>query len=175
MMTGGIVGGVIDAQNQGDIGLGGRGRDQNLLGSADLDVLDGVGALSEEAGGFDDHGDAEVFPRKPRDISLSQNLDFFSVDDQGVALGGDFALEGSEDGVVFQQVGQGLGVRDVVDGRVLDGGVIDGCSKHVPADAAESVDADSNAHEKNLLKSHVLRDECVYSLVSQLPAAFKAC
>ncbi len=56
-------------------------------------------------------------------------------------------LKRAEDRVVLQQMGQRLGVGDVVRRDDLDGRVAGRRPENVAADAAESVDADLDAHE----------------------------
>ena len=113
-----------------------------LLGAALLDVLDDVGPLGELAGGLDDDVDTEVLPGQLAGVLVGQDLDRPAVDDDRVVGRLNLALEAAEDGVVLEQVGQGLGVGDVVDRHELELGVARGGPEHVAADASETVDAD---------------------------------
>ena len=64
-----------------------------------------------------------------------------------VVVVGHLAREAAEDGVVLEQVGEGLVVREVVDGHDLDVGSRrhDG-AEEVATDAAEAVDSYANSH-----------------------------
>ena len=60
---------------------------------------------------------------------------------------GDLAVEAALDGVVLQQVGEGLGVGEVVDGDDLDvRTLLEGGAEEVTADAAEAVDTNAGGH-----------------------------
>src|SRR5512138_839188 len=146
VVLGGIVRPLVDAEDQGGVGVRGRSGDDDLVGPAFFDVLDDVGALGELARGFDDDGDAEVLPGKKADLFHGQDLDLAAADHDRVLARVDVLLEGAQYGVVLEQVGQGLGVGDVVDGHIFDGRVVPGRPQHVPADAAETVYTDSDSH-----------------------------
>ena len=108
--------------------------------------LFGVG---EVAGRLDDDVDAELAPRELRGVALRQHLDLFAVDGDRALTEADLAGEGAEHGVVLQQVSQRLGVGEVVDRDDLDVAAVrsrDGAVEVAP-DAAETVDADTNAHD----------------------------
>jgi hypothetical protein len=84
-------------------------------------MLDGVRPLGVLAGRFEDDIGAQFLPGELADLFFRQDLDLLSVDDDGVAVDKDFALETAQNGVVFQEVGQRLGVGDVVRRDDLDG------------------------------------------------------
>jgi hypothetical protein len=58
-------------------------------------------------------------------------------------------LEIAQDGVVFQEVGEGLGVGDVVDGHEFQVLVVQGGPQDVPPDPTEPVDADADGHARS--------------------------
>ena len=109
----------------------------------------GLVGVGEVTGRFDDDVDAQVAPREQRRVALRQHLDLFAVDRDRALTEADLAGEGSEHGVVLQQVGQGLGVRQVVDGDDLDIAAMRGRDRavEVAPDTAETVDADTNSHD----------------------------
>ena len=63
-----------------------------------------------------------------------------------VLAGGDLVRQIAQDGIVFQQMSQSLGVGKIVDRHEFDVAVIERSSKHVSPDASESVDAYFNSH-----------------------------
>ena len=67
-------------------------------------------------------------------------------DRDAVALGRDVGLQVAEDRVVLEQVGERLGVGQVVDGDDVDAAVVHGGAHDVAADAAEPVDPDFDGH-----------------------------
>ena len=73
-------------------------------------------------------------------VALGEDLDLLAVDGDEVRAVGDLLLEISEDGVVLEEVGQGGGSGEVVDGDELDVGVAQCGAEDVASDAAEAVD-----------------------------------
>jgi len=96
----------------------------------------------EQAGGFDHDVGADLVPLQVGGVALLGEADLFPVDDQGVAIDRQFALEAAVHGVVLQHVGQVVRLQQVVDRDDLDVAVeVLHCrTQHVAADAAESVD-----------------------------------
>ena len=142
----GVVGVVVHAQGQRHVGLGGRRGDDHLLG-ARLEVLGGVVALGEQAGGLDHDLRAAVAPRESGGIALREDLQLVAVDDESVVGVVDLPLEGTQNRVVLEQVGECLGVRDVVDADPVDVGA--GCVRgpeDVAADPPEAVDSGLQGH-----------------------------
>ena len=90
--------------------------------------------------------DAERLPRQLRRILHREDLELVLVDGDPVALGGDVGLEVAEDRVVLQQVGERLGVGQIVDRDDVDAAVVHGGAHDVAADAAEPVDPDFDGH-----------------------------
>ena len=138
-----VVGPVVDAHADGEIGaLGGCGDDHFLR--AGLEVLRRLVAIGEEAAALEDEVDAELLPREPGGIPLGEDAHLPPVDDEGVALGADVAREHPVHGIELEEVGERLRVGDVVDGDELERGLVETGPQHVPADAAETVDADAD-------------------------------
>ena len=122
VVFGGVVFGVVDAHDDGDVLAFGGGGDDDLF-AAGGDVALGFVGFGEKAGGFDDEVDPQVFPRKGGGAFLDgEAFDFVAVDDEDVVFrdrrGGffaaDFALVAALDGVVLDQVGEVVGGNEVV-------------------------------------------------------------
>ena len=107
----------------------------------------GLGGIREETGGLNDDVNPQLAPGKIRRIPLGEGLDLLAAHLYGVIVVGDFFGEASEDGVVFQEVGKGLVVSEVVDGNHLE--VSAGCNERaevVASNAAEAVDSNLDGH-----------------------------
>ncbi len=64
----------------------------------------------------------------------------------GVVAVAHLGLEDAEHRVVLQQVGEGLGIGNVVDGDDFDPRVLQGRAQEVPANAPETIDSNLNRH-----------------------------
>src|SRR3989344_4311115 len=82
---------VHDEHEHGGVVLGG-GRQDDLLGTS-VQVLLRGDLVQEQAGGFDHHVGADFVPLQVGGVALLREADLLAVDDQGVALDRDFALE----------------------------------------------------------------------------------
>lgn len=105
-------------------------------------MFGGTFSVGEEAGGFDDDVNAEVFPGEEGGVFDLEVADGVAVDGDGVFVGtGDFGLESAEIGVEFEEVGGGFVVTDVVDNDYVERGAffqVD--AEDLAADASEAVD-----------------------------------
>ena len=144
-MAGRLVRLLVHAEHDGGVRVLRGRRDDHLLG-AGLQVLRGGGGVAEDAGGLDDHVDAEVAPGQGGRVLERADLDLTSVHEERLALGDHLRAERAVDGIVLQQVAQGLGVRQVVDADHLDVLRLERRAEKDPPDPTESVDADANAH-----------------------------
>ena len=136
----------VHAGHDGDV-LVGRGRGDDDLLRAGLEVLGGILALREEAGRLEHDVDAEIAPAERGGIRLVQDEDLVAVDDEAVVGELEGARVGAEDRVVAQQVRQRVVVGEVVDGDPLDVGLCRlGGAEDVTADAAEAVDSNTYGH-----------------------------
>ncbi len=146
VVLGGVVLVVVDAEDYGEVLVGGGGGDDDLLdGGAEVSL--GLFCVGEEAGGFDNDLGADGGPVELGGVALSEDLDLLAVYGDEVGSVGDGLLEVSEDGIVLEQVGQGGGGGEVVDGDEFDVGVAQSCAEYVASDAAEAVDAYLNCHK----------------------------
>src|ERR1700676_3461976 len=141
----GIVGFVVDAENESGIGLvSGRGNDDFFHGAAN--VLGGFGTFGEKAGGFDHDIGADTGPIDLRRIFDFENLEGTAVHGDGIFGVGNFVGKIPEDGIVFEQMREGGGVRDVIHGYELNILVIQSGADDVATDTAKAVDTYFNGH-----------------------------
>src|ERR1035437_2057635 len=142
----GVVHALVDAEDDGDVLALGRGADEDLLG-AGSDVGAGLVGLGEAARRLDDDVDAEILPGQLGRIGDLQDLDGPAVDDDRVVGVGDGAVEVAIGGVVGEEERVHRNVHDVVDGYDFElGRALEDRLQRLPADAAETVDADANCH-----------------------------
>ena len=137
---------VVDTHDDGDVLVGGRCRDDDLLGATG-DVGLGLGRVGEEAGGLDDDVGSDGGPVQGGGVALGPGLERRAVVRDRVVVIRDVALETTEDRVVLEQRGERLVVGEVVDPDDLDVGARgQNGPEEVAADAAEAVDAYANSH-----------------------------
>ena len=105
-----------------------------------------VGALGKKAGGFDNDLCAHRSPIEFGGILHAENFEGFAVYGNRIVRVRDLVRKIAENRIVFQQVRQRLGIRDVVDGHNLDGRVAERGAKNIAADAAKPVDTDFDGH-----------------------------
>ena len=110
---------VVDAEDDGDVLVAGRGGNDDLLdGGAEMRL--GLGGVGEEAGGFDDDLGADGGPVQLGGVALGEDLDLLAIDGDEVRAVGDLVLQVAEDGVVLEQVRERGRGGDVVDGDDFD-------------------------------------------------------
>jgi hypothetical protein len=110
---------VVHAEHDGDV-LVGRGRGDNDLLDRRAKVGLGLLGVGEEASGFHDDLSADRSPVELRGVALGEDLDLLAVDNDGVFGGRDFILQVAEDRIVLEEMRQGSGGREVVDGDEFD-------------------------------------------------------
>src|SRR5690606_869209 len=143
----GIVLILVHAQDHRDVFILRRCGDDHLLRPG-LDVGAGLGRIREEPGGLDDELDAKVLPRQVRRITLRQHLQLAPVDGDGAVGCLNVQVVHAVGGVILEQVGQGVRAGQVVDGDDLQRVVVlpDDGLEHLPANASEPIDPDTNSH-----------------------------
>ena len=110
----GIVLVLVHAEDDGEVVIGGRSGDDDLLDRA-LEVGFGLGGVGEVAGGFDDDLGADGGPVELGGIALGEDLDLLAIDGDEVFAGGDVVVQVAEDGVVLEQVRESCGRGEIVD------------------------------------------------------------
>src|SRR5690606_23156022 len=124
----------------------------DLLG-AGLQVGFGGFLGQEQAGRLDDDVGADFVPLQLGRVLHGGQADGFAIDNQGVAVHRDLALEAAVHRVVLQHVGQVIGLQQVVDADDLDViEILDGGTEHHAANATEAVDTDLDSHDCFTLK-----------------------
>jgi hypothetical protein len=147
VMAGGVVVFVVHPENDGDVLVLGRGRNDDLLCPSGQ-MVGGPLPVPEDARGLDDHVDTELCPGKLRWIPLGKHLEVVAVDLQsGVRyLHGARVL--SVHRVVLEKVGEGVVVRQIVDGDKIEVGSAGllGGPQYETTDTSKTVDRDTDSH-----------------------------
>ena len=131
---------VVDAEDDGDVGIPARGTDDHMAGSG-LEVLRRQRMGREDAGRLDDDIHVEVAPRQVRRIALGEDLETVPVDVQFAVDDLDGAVERPVNGVVLEEVRQCVRVREIVHTHDVEGGSAPLCRpEEQAADPPEAVD-----------------------------------
>ncbi len=136
---------VVDAQHDGDVFVGGRSRDDDLLhGRAQVRL--GLGGVGKAAGGLNDDLCADGGPIQLGGVRLGEDLDLLAVDRDEILAGRDFVGQVAQDRVVLEQMGQRCRAGQVVDGNKIDLWIAKRGAQDIAANAAEAVDSNLNCH-----------------------------
>src|SRR5262249_57003089 len=102
----------------------------------------------EDAGGLDHHVNAEIAPADLGRITLGQPLDLRAASDDAAVGDRHIDVQRAEDGVVLEQVREGVDVAKVVGGHDLDAGPAHRVHRtpEIPSDPAEPVDSYPDSH-----------------------------
>ena len=146
VVLGGVVFVFIHAEHQGDVFIGSRSRDDDLLDGL-AKVRLGFGCVGKEAGRFNHDLCANFSPIQLGGVALGIDLDLLAIDGDKVFAGNDFIFQVAEDRVVLEQVGQGGRAGQVVDGNKFNFRIAKSGAKNVAANAAEAIDTNLNCHE----------------------------
>src|SRR5437879_2325373 len=109
-------------------------------------MLAGLMRVGEMTGGFHYDLCADRTPIQLAGISDCENLDRLAADIDGVRFDFDVLLESAENGIVFQQVGQGLRIGQIIDRHEFDILSMQTRSDYIPADAAKAVNSNFYRH-----------------------------
>ncbi len=132
---------MIYAHHDGGIHVvfGWHGQDHFLR--AGFEVFSGLLAGSEDAGGFHHVLHVQIFPGQGFRVFLGKDSDPFAVDDNVLVIVAHFALKDLVHTVVFEEVGQGLGIGEIVDRHHIHIRVkLQKRAQHQASDAAKSID-----------------------------------
>src|SRR5262249_8783324 len=108
--------------------------------------------LREFTGRLDHQLRADRLPVNGRRVFFGKHLDGFAVHADGVTGGPDVVLQVPEDGIVFEQMGQGGWAGEVVDRHKVEVMIVESGTEHVASDAAKAVNANSDCHGILLLQ-----------------------
>ena len=141
---------MVDVVNDGFDVVTARCGDDNFF-RACLDVFLGFVFAGEEAGAFEDDVHTQLAPRQFFRVSVGEDFDFFTVDDEVVTFEFGGAVEATLRGVIFEEVQQHVGRSEVVNGDDFDIFRFVHLAQSETADTSESVDGDFDCHEFYLL------------------------
>jgi len=146
-VLGRIVHSLIHAQHNGNILVGGRGTNDNLLGTC-LDVGLGLVGVSKEACGFDHDVDTELAPGQYSRVALCSEPNPVAVDDQAVRNRLNGAGKAAIDRVIGQQQPKALGREQIVDTYDLHliAIVLDNSLERLAPNAPKTVDTHFDHH-----------------------------
>jgi hypothetical protein len=139
---------LVDPEHHRDVRILGRRGDDDLLG-AGLQVLGRGGAVAEDPGGLHHDPHAHLTPGQRGRVLGRADSDLPPVDEDRLALGLHLGVERAVYGVVLQEMGQGLGVGQVVDRHHFDVRRLQGRAKEHPADPSEPVHSDAHCHGRS--------------------------
>ncbi len=125
-----------------------RCRNDDLLRAA-RDVLAGRFRRAEQARALVDDVDAEIAPRQLRRVTLGEDLDAITVDDDIAAVHFDGAVERAVRRIVARQVRVGFGITEVVERDYVEfvgTTVLVDSTYDVASDAAVAIDTNLDSH-----------------------------
>src|SRR3989449_10005539 len=143
VVRGWVVAVVVHAHHDRDVLALGRGGDHDLLRTGG-EVLRRRVAVGKAPGAFEHQRHAEILPRELLWLLDGRDADLPAVHDEAIALRLYAPRKAAVDRVVLEEVGERLGVGDVVHCDEVDGGRLrrHRCPHDVAADPAESLDPD---------------------------------
>ena len=104
---------VVHTHHNGEVFTRSRSGNDDLLG-ASRNVCAGLVSVGEEPGGLDDNVNAERRPREVTGIALGKHRDLLAIDGDEAIAGCDLDGQATVNRVILQQVGQCLGIGEVV-------------------------------------------------------------
>jgi hypothetical protein len=114
---------------------------------AGAEMMTFLAPLGEEAGRLDHDVCPQVAPGDRPRVPLGSHFHVCAIDRETPVGDLDLLVQASQDRVVLEQVSEGGRVCEIVDGNDLEvGALLSESSVEVPADAAETVDADARRH-----------------------------
>src|SRR5271165_35884 len=113
-MLGWVVNLFVDTEHKSDIFILRRSGDNDFL-DRPAKMLLGIVGIGEVAGRFEYDLGSNRFPGKLGWVSLRENLEGLIVNCDAVGTGRDLVAQVAQNGVVLEQVGERLRVREIVD------------------------------------------------------------
>ena len=103
-------------------------------------------AVTEDTGRFDNNLNTQFFPGELRRVALRENLNLFAVHDQVCTIGADVAGKGAMNRIVFEQMGQGGGIGQVINGDNIQAVGLRNNPQHIAANTSKSVNRNFYRH-----------------------------
>jgi hypothetical protein len=150
-VLGRVVQVLVHADDDGDVLVLGRRRDDHLLRPG-LHVYLGLLGVGEDTGRLDHHVRAQVTPGQLARVTLGERLERLSAHGDLVRGRLHLVRQPAQDAVVLEQVGEGRVVGEVVHTDQLDvGPPVKSRPEEVTPDPAEAVDTNADGHRTHLL------------------------
>ena len=146
VVLGGVVFVFVDSHYDGDVFTLGRSRDDDFF-RAGFNVRGSFIGVGEASGRLNDYINSKSSPGQTCRIAFSKYFDRLAVDHNRIFFGFDFGVQDAVDRIVFEQMGQGFCIRQVVDCYDFQRRVGHSRPKCVAADAAKPVNPYFDCHE----------------------------
>src|SRR5580658_3129996 len=145
-MLGGVVLLFVHAEHNCEVFVLGGGGDDDFLHAA-AQMFPGIGGVGKPPRRFDDDLSSDRVPGQGSGIFLFKNLDGLAVDRNTVGAGGDLVRKVAEDRIVLEQVGQSLGIGEIVHRDEVEVLVGQCGAQDVASNTSESINANFYGHE----------------------------
>jgi hypothetical protein len=146
VVLGRVVGRVVHAEADRQVGALGGSRDDDLPGPSG-EVGGRLVAVGEEPRALEHDVDAQVLPGQLGRVPLAEYADGLPVYDESLVPRRDVARQGPVHRVVLEEMGECLGIGEVVDGHELKpAAVLERGPQDVTTDAPKTVDTDLDCH-----------------------------
>src|ERR1041385_9355045 len=136
MVLGGVVFIMIHAEHQRDVFILRRSRNNDLLYRS-THVLLGLGRIGKTPRGLNYNLSPDGIPGQSSRVFFLKNLNGLALDADAVRTSRDFVLQVPEPRVIFQQMGQSLGISKVVYCDKLNIRIIQGRPQNIAPDSSE--------------------------------------
>ena len=136
-----IVRFIVHAEAERHVGILRRRADEDAFCAALGQVQFRFVAAGKEAGGFQHHIRAEIFPRQIAWVAFLENPNFVAADDDVLRVVADLAVEFAMDRIPLEQMRKSVRVGEVVDGGDAFDVALLHRAQDVASDSAEAVDA----------------------------------
>ena len=143
-VPGGIVLVMVDAHHNRQVVVLPGGGNNDALSAAVGDMHRRFLPLGEEAGGLNHHVYPGITPRDIRRVAFAKYHDPLAVYLQRTVTRFNGRGQFAQKGIVFQQMGEGFAVRQIVNGHNLQIRVAQRRAQDITSDTAETVNTDLN-------------------------------
>ncbi|AEW74138.1 DJ-1/PfpI Family Protein [Enterobacter ludwigii] len=135
---------MVDAHDHRQVIVFAGGGDDDALSPTVRDMHGCFFPLRKEACGFYNHVNAGITPRDIRRIAFAKDDDPLAIDLQRTVCGFNGSRQRAEKGIMFEQMGEGFAVRQIVNCHNLHIRVTQRRAQEITSDTAETVNADLN-------------------------------